>query len=152
MGIHLHNLKGKSKPGPIGAAGKLMLQALERGPCCLNLLSVRAGVCYQAAGMNIKSLLLSKRVIVCGTAGDALAVGRTDVMFDGPPTKYTRHDAKVYALAGTPVFPKAPKKEPVSEKKKQAGPEIAGGEFAIAGPKTIPQYRWHGAQFRGSQG
>ena len=83
-----------------------------------------------------------RKVIAIGTVAQARAADIDFEAGDGGERKFVRLDAQVYALPGTALLPAL---EPDTETTLQASrrlPRKSKGSGKVAGPRTIPAYRW----------
>lgn len=147
-----------------------ILAAAKLGPATSSGFAVRLGLdpCgrrYRLVVATLSYLARTARLRDIGCVLDARCAG-IEVASGTAQRKFVRSDARVFALPGTPDLPTAPvemyekthvksrARYPVKTKKSEA--ELARlparGEFAVAARITIPQYRWHGAQFRRAEG
>lgn len=129
-----------------------IIAAAVQGPGTRRLLAFRAGVNAWHMGPTLTYLIDTGRLVKIGTLFQAHAAGMKDV--DDVPCykgKFSRSDAAVFALPGTPPLPalRADIETCINASKKISSKPKGN----VAGPIVIKGYRWPSiGQWRGRGG
>ena len=119
-----------------GSAASLILEALAHKPRAtqggLRWMTLKE---QNLVAASLSHLVEKKRVVIVGTMMQARAAGVE--VTESPENRHHRHDAKVYALPGTPMLPEITHLTPRAPR-----PTRSCSSGIPAGRRTIPAYRW----------